>query len=214
MIRRPERWVEIAQLLAELGQTDVLVIADTLGLPRQAISNTCAAMARHGYLEQAGKTPRRSRKDRPTIAYIVTAAGRELNNKAAHQRVAEQHTDRLRIVLPWPPTVNHSTTGNGRGGRVLTDEHRAFRAEVALRVVSAGSPRFSPDVRLSVEITLVPPDKRRVDIDNRVKATLDALQRALVIADDSQVDDLRVIRGDVVIPGEGSAVVTIREVTP
>lgn len=34
----------------------------------------------------------------------------------------------------------------------------------------------------------------------------------LVIPDDSQVDDLRVVRGGVIIPGEGSAVVTIREV--
>ena len=137
---------------------------------------------------------------------------RQVANRTARQRVAEHVTDRLRIVLPWPPTVNHSTVGNGRGGKVLTADHRAFRAEAALRVVAAGSPRFSPDARLAVEITLVPPDNRRHDIDNRVKAVLDALQRALVIPDDSQVDDLRVTRGGVIIPGEGSAVVNVREV--
>lgn len=136
----------------------------------------------------------------------------QVANRTAHQRVAEHVTDRLRIVLPWPPTVNHSTVGNGRGGKVLTDAHRAFRAEVALRVVAAGSPRFADDVRLAVEITLVPPDGRRFDVDNRCKAVLDALQRALVIPDDSQVDDLRVTRGGVIIHGEGSAVVQIREI--
>jgi len=137
---------------------------------------------------------------------------RQVANRTAHQRVAEHVTDRLRIVLPWPPTVNHSTVGNGRGGRALTLEHRAFRNEVSLRTLAAGSPGFSIDARLGVAITLVPPNNRRYDIDNRVKAVLDALQRALVIPDDSQVDDLRVTRGGVIIPGEGSAVVTIWEV--
>lgn len=142
-------------------------------------------------------------------------ARRQAANVAAKNGASVRYdhvTDRLRIVLPWPPTVNHSTVGNGRGGKVLTEEHRRFRAEVALRVVAAERPQFSKSARLSVEITLVPPDGRRFDVDNRCKAILDALQRALVIPDDSQVDDLRVVRGSVVIAGEGSAVVTIREI--
>lgn len=141
-------------------------------------------------------------------------AQRQAANAAARQRVRETgYTDRLRIVLPWPPTVNHSTAPNGRGGKVLTREHKAFRAEVALRAVAAGSPAFSEVARLAVDITLMPPDGRRFDVDNRCKAILDALQRALVIPDDSQVDDLRITRGGVMIPGEGSAVVEIRERT-
>ena len=120
-------------------------------------------------------------------------------------------TDRLRIVLPWPPTVNHSTGPTASGGRYLTAEHRAFRNEVSLRVIAAGSPAFGPDARLAVDIHLTPPDRRRFDVDNRLKSTIDALQQCGVYVNDEQIDELRVVRGDVVIPGEGSAVVTISE---
>ncbi|MBK7082331.1 MAG: RusA family crossover junction endodeoxyribonuclease [Betaproteobacteria bacterium] len=120
-------------------------------------------------------------------------------------------TDRLRIVLPWPPTVNHSTGPTASGGRYLTAEHRTFRNEVSLRVIAAGSPAFGPDARLAVDIHLTPPDRRRFDLDNRLKGAIDALQLSGVYENDEQIDELRVVRGDVVIPGEGSAVVTISE---
>lgn len=120
-------------------------------------------------------------------------------------------TDRLRIVLPWPPTVNHSTGPTASGGRYLTAQHRTFRNEVNLRVIAAGSPAFGPDARLVVDIHLTPPDRRRRDCDNFAKSVQDALQVCGVYGDDSQIDELRVVRGDVVIPGEGSAVVTISE---
>lgn len=55
--------------------------------------------------------------------------------------------------------------------------------------------------RLAVTIKLHAPNKRRFDIDNRVKAVLDALVRAQVFDDDEQVDDLRVLRGPIVKGG-------------
>lgn len=119
--------------------------------------------------------------------------------------------DRCRIVLPFPPTVNHSSGPTASGGRYLTPEHRAFRAEVALRVFAAGSPLFPPKARLAMDITIIPPDRRRFDLDNRIKAVQDALQLCGVYEDDGAIDELRIIRGDVVIPGEGSAVVVINE---
>ena len=63
--------------------------------------------------------------------------------------------------------------------------------------------------RLRVTITLNPPDKRRRDIDNFAKAIFDALTHAQVWLDDSQVDDLRIIRGPVMRYGE--AIVEIEE---
>ena len=60
-------------------------------------------------------------------------------------------------------------------------------------------------------MTLVPADRRRWDIDNRIKSLQDALQVSGVYADDSQIDELRIVRHDVVIPGEGSAVVIVSE---
>ena len=131
-------------------------------------------------------------------------------NKGSTARVPGT-VDRLRIVLPFPPTVNHSTGPTSNGGRYLTAEHRAFRNEVNLRVMAAGCPAFSDEARLSLDITLVPPDRRRFDLDNRVKAIQDALEMCSVYGSDSQIDELRVTRHDVVIPGEGSAVVVINE---
>ena len=128
---------------------------------------------------------------------------------AAAKRMNSASTDKLRLVLPWPPTVNHSSGPTSNGGRYLTPEHKAFRNEVTLRTVAAGSPTLG-DARLAVEIHLTPPDKRRFDLDNRLKAVLDALQLCNVYDNDEQIDELRVVRGDVIIPGEGSAVVTLQ----
>jgi crossover junction endodeoxyribonuclease RusA len=138
---------------------------------------------------------------------------RQQANAATRGAVArvKPSLDRLRIVLPWPPSVNHSSAPNGNGGKYLTAEHRAFRNDVNLRVMAAGSPAFGPDVRLKVDIHLTPPDRRRRDCDNFAKSVQDALQICGVYEDDSQIDELRIVRGDVVIPGEGSAVVTISE---
>lgn len=54
---------------------------------------------------------------------------------------------------------------------------------------------------VAVTITLHAPDKRIRDIDNYIKATLDALTHAGVWKDDSQVARLTVIRGKVVKGG-------------
>ncbi len=49
--------------------------------------------------------------------------------------------------------------------------------------------------RVAVSMRLYPPDKRKRDIDNYVKACLDALTSARVWRDDSLVDKLYVERG-------------------
>lgn len=64
--------------------------------------------------------------------------------------------------------------------------------------------------RLDVKITLHPPDRRRRDIDNTIKAMLDAMQSAGVYLDDAQIDRLLVERSTVE-PG-GVAIVNIKEI--
>ena len=48
---------------------------------------------------------------------------------------------------------------------------------------------------VAVRITAYPPDRRRRDLDNLLKSLLDALQHTGIIADDSNVIDLHIVRG-------------------
>ncbi len=98
------------------------------------------------------------------------------------------------LVIPWPPTVNHSTRPDGKGGRLLTAAHKQFRADVAAIVVDCGLHLEPLAGRLKVTIHASPPDKRARDLDNLQKAILDAIQHAGVYADDAAIDDLRIMR--------------------
>jgi crossover junction endodeoxyribonuclease RusA len=46
-------------------------------------------------------------------------------------------------------------------------------------------------------VALYAPDKRARDLDNALKATLDALQKAGCFESDAQIDDLRIVRAGV-----------------
>lgn len=101
------------------------------------------------------------------------------------------------VVLPWPPSVNHYWGQRG-GKRFLSPRVRAWRREawVSLRGVGA---RFTTPVR--VEIHAYPPDGRKRDIDNPIKAVLDALTHAKILQDDSLVRSLFVLRHSPARPG-------------
>ncbi len=108
--------------------------------------------------------------------------------------------------LPYPPSVNHYWRRVGFR-TLISREGRRFRARVVrLLALQPGHPAAG---RLSVRVTLYPPDARRRDLDNAPKALLDALGHAGAYHDDGQIDELIILRGDVV-PG-GRAVVEIAE---
>lgn len=69
-------------------------------------------------------------------------------------------------------------------------------------------PLFGCADRLRVEISVTPPDRRRRDLDNLLKAVLDSMQAAAVYYDDSQIDELLVIRRPV-RKGEGELIVSL-----
>ena len=66
------------------------------------------------------------------------------------------------------------------------------------------------DARVQISIDLHAPNRRRYDIDNRIKMVLDSLQRTHVLTDDSQVDVLIINRGE--IRPDGMAVVTVEAI--
>lgn len=104
------------------------------------------------------------------------------------------------LILPWPPSANRLWR-NVRGRVLISAAGRAHHSAVARVVASArhgglgGHPPM--EGRLSVTLDLTPPDRRRRDIDNTIKATLDACTRAGLWLDDAQIDRLLVVRGPV-----------------
>jgi crossover junction endodeoxyribonuclease RusA len=108
----------------------------------------------------------------------------------------------LGISLPWPPSVNHYWGSRGNA-RFIRAEGKKYRTEVfyAIYQSCAGMPKT---IRGSCRVTIhaYPPDRRARDLDNILKAPLDALSHAGVFVDDKQVDDLRIIRGEVRPGGE------------
>ena len=97
--------------------------------------------------------------------------------------------------LPFPPTVNHMFVNAGKR-RFRGKAYVAFCGLVANIVEREKIPAMGPQ-RLAIAIWLHAPNRRKVDVDNRVKPVLDALQRAGVYDDDEQVDELHVYRGDI-----------------
>lgn len=67
---------------------------------------------------------------------------------------------------------------------------------------------------MAMFISLYPPDRRKRDIDNVLKALLDALQHAGCYEDDSQLDDLRIVRCEVRKGGSCVVVITPIESSP
>ncbi len=92
-------------------------------------------------------------------------------------------------------------TIKGRQRVLLSREGREYRQTAidALRARSQAVEAFAGPVAVSIDA--LPPDNRRRDLDNTLKAALDALTAAGVWADDSQIVDLRIVRGAVVAGG-------------
>ena len=89
----------------------------------------------------------------------------------------------LSFALPWPPSVNRYY--RHVGPRVLISrEGRKYRMMVVSRL-GGRFEKFAGTVGLSA--MCYPPDRRRRDLDNLLKALQDSLVHAGVMADDSQI---------------------------
>ena len=109
-----------------------------------------------------------------------------------------QDKDSLWLYLPvWPKSCNTLyRVYRGRaimsaGGREFFEEGLAQIAR--LKPVWDWLPYTGP---VEIDITLHKPDKRKRDLDNHLKSTLDLMTRAQIWADDSQVCKITVKWGE------------------
>ncbi len=105
---------------------------------------------------------------------------------------------RTEFVLPYPPTVN--TYWRRRGNTYFISEAgKRYRRDVA-HIVCLQQLKLNLSGRLAIKVIAEPPDKRRRDLDNILKAPLDALTHAGLLMDDEQFDEIVIVRGQPV-PG-------------
>ena len=104
------------------------------------------------------------------------------------------------LFLPFPPTVNsYYSAGNGKV-RYVSRAGRLFRESV-IEAVNEQCSGIQLDCRLNVEVVLHAPDRRTRDLDNYMKALLDAITHSGLWLDDGQIDQLSIMRGEVVKSG-------------
>jgi crossover junction endodeoxyribonuclease RusA len=96
----------------------------------------------------------------------------------------------IEITLPFPPSVN-TYWRNFDGRMIISARGREYRETVGDQIVLQNQIKhFKGPLRVVIEAWR--PDKRRRDLDNLLKATLDGLAHAGVYDDDSQIMDLRI----------------------
>ncbi|WP_146439859.1 RusA family crossover junction endodeoxyribonuclease [Crateriforma conspicua] len=95
----------------------------------------------------------------------------------------------FKLKLPFPPSVN--TYWRHVGNRVLVSKKgRQYQTAVSSLLKRKNIKTLDGD--LIVDIRLIPPDRRRRDVDNSLKALLDAMQSGGAYEDDSQIVRLTV----------------------
>ena len=123
-----------------------------------------------------------------------------VQNKAVYDALAGRVDDGARGGVIFqvdigglPPTVNHLYRTSRGGGRYKTQEGKKWQrdASAIMRGAWKGAP-YVWDVELCIDFFTA--DKRRWDIDNRVKALQDCLAMGGVLKDDRQVMRLIVQR--------------------
>jgi crossover junction endodeoxyribonuclease RusA len=107
----------------------------------------------------------------------------------------------LNIHLPFPPTVN-TYYRTFRGRMLISKKGREYKKIVEAECLRQRVHGKRLACRLFVEVFAYPPDKRKRDLDNMLKPLLDSLAGAGVFVNDSQIDDLRIVRGHQDKPGK------------
>ena len=97
----------------------------------------------------------------------------------------------ITLILPYPPTVNHMYR-RARGHLALTPEALAFRHAVRMIAMVQGVTPIPGPVAVFLDVYR---PRRRGDLDNLLKATLDSLN-GVAYRDDQQVEQITAVRYD------------------
>ncbi len=111
-----------------------------------------------------------------------------------------------RLIIPWPPTVN-TYWRHCRGRHYISAKGTQYRKDI-IQIIQQQHLDINTSSRLKISITTNHPDKRRRDLDNLQKAVFDSLVHAGFMADDEQIDDFRVRRGEQVRGGSLEVIIT------
>lgn len=106
----------------------------------------------------------------------------------------------MRLELPYPPTVNTYWRANGHR-RYISPAGVKFTQEVSL-IVKSQKPKTFGDKKVAIRVIIHPRSRRKFDLDNTLKAILDALMKAGMYDDDSQIEYIEIARGDKVDGGK------------
>lgn len=95
--------------------------------------------------------------------------------------------------LPLPPSTNNLYANKRGGGRVLTEEGRAYKEAVMKQLMTEGARARCPETPIVFSLWLLFPDRQRRDASNCVKAIEDALCSYLLY-DDRHHHELRIYK--------------------
>ena len=110
----------------------------------------------------------------------------------------------IHLTLPWPESVNEywkmraiKVNGRHMATVYVSARGKAFQANVAKAVAEQLGQHQPLEGRLAVRMNFYQPNARKCDISNFVKSTEDALTKAGVWVDDSQIDRETLIRCEI-----------------
>lgn len=110
----------------------------------------------------------------------------------------------IAFEFPYPPSVNTYYRANGNR-RFITKRGMDFRAKVSDQASELNQEALTHEI--DVFVTPYPPDRRRRDVDNPMKALLDAMEHAGIYADDSLIRKLTIERRSPVKGGKCCVVI-------
>jgi crossover junction endodeoxyribonuclease RusA len=107
----------------------------------------------------------------------------------------------ITLHLPWPPPSNNLYPSSG-GKRILSQRGRLYQSDFRIALARQLA-RSEPTIagRVGYRARFMPPDRRKRDLSNLLKALEDNLTKCQVWGDDSQVDDGHFTRGPIVKGG-------------